>query len=135
MGASKITYTDKEQGQSNSFPTIQKFTFGDANELKAAINNHADLIDNNVSTKTGAYTVDPLDSLLLVDCSSGDVVITLPLASVIINYFNIKRIDSSINTLTITTTDSELIDSVSSLTLESFENVTLMANSSQYYII
>ena len=45
MAASKITYDDKVQGQTNPAPSNQKYEFGDANEVKAAINTNADLLD------------------------------------------------------------------------------------------
>lgn len=44
MAAEKITYTDKEQGQSNPAPSVQKLEFGDANEIKSAVNSNADLL-------------------------------------------------------------------------------------------
>lgn len=39
--ADNITYTDKEQGQVNPAPTVQKYTFEDANEVKTVVNNNA----------------------------------------------------------------------------------------------
>lgn len=47
MAASKITYTDKVQGQVNPAPAEEKYTFGDANEVKTVVNAHADQIDLN----------------------------------------------------------------------------------------
>lgn len=41
MATTNITYTDKEQGQVNPLPEIQKMTFGDANEIKNVVNNNA----------------------------------------------------------------------------------------------
>jgi len=50
MAASKITYTDKVQGQTNPAPTEQKYEFGDANEVKTAINTNADILDAETFT-------------------------------------------------------------------------------------
>lgn len=49
MAADQITYADKQQGQTNPKPTEQKYTFQDANEVKTVVNNHAGLIDTNIS--------------------------------------------------------------------------------------
>lgn len=43
--ADLITYTDKEQGQSNAAPVVQQFQFGDANEIKTVVNANAALFD------------------------------------------------------------------------------------------
>lgn len=47
MAQPKITYTDKVQGQANPAPAEEKYTFGDANEVKTVVNAHADQIDLN----------------------------------------------------------------------------------------
>lgn len=55
MAADKITYGDKSQGQVSGFPTNQKWTFGDANEVKDVVNANANDIDQNaldISTNT-----------------------------------------------------------------------------------
>ena len=43
--ADRITYEDKEQGSYSPFPNNQKWMYQDANEVKGAINDHADLIE------------------------------------------------------------------------------------------
>lgn len=53
MATQNITYTDKEQGQSNSKPIEQKYTFEDANEVKTVVNNNATELSTaqtNIST-------------------------------------------------------------------------------------
>ena len=47
--ADLITYTDKEQGQSNPNPVEKKFTFEDANEIKTVVNTNAAETDANTS--------------------------------------------------------------------------------------
>ena len=47
MAQPKITYADKVQGQVNPAPIEEKYTADDANEVKTAVNAHADQIDIN----------------------------------------------------------------------------------------
>lgn len=49
MAASTITFGDKIQGVASTFPDPQKFTFGNVNEIKAAVNANAALLDVNTA--------------------------------------------------------------------------------------
>ena len=91
--ADLITYTDKEQGQSNPAPIVQKVTFGDMNEIKTVVNQHAeqfsDLDEQAVTSPlieasvTGTYTFDLSTSkswLLTMTGNTTFSVSTLPIS-------------------------------------------------------
>lgn len=91
--ASKITYGDKSQGKVSTFPTNQKYTFQDANEVKTVVNSHADDIDaTNIVVSSLDSRIDTLESIAEVDVTSlSDFpapvsnVITLDVANTIYN--------------------------------------------------
>lgn len=65
----------------------------------------------------------------LVDCSLGDIVITLPLAASSVNVEHlIKRVDTSVNSLTIVRSGSDLIDLETFQVLDSLEAVHLRSD-------
>lgn len=72
------------------------------------------------TTKSSSYTVTASDTVIFADASSANVTITLPLASGLGGYrFYIKRIDSSTtNTVTVSRTNTDLIDGMTSFTLD-----------------
>lgn len=67
--ADRITYEDKEQGSYSPFPNNQKWMFQDANEVKGAINNHADKIEEIEGNTSKFGFIDYNDT-------TGDVAIT-----------------------------------------------------------
>ena len=73
-----------------------------------------------------SYNSDPY----FVDCSGGDVDLTMPLASKSTNKVEhlVKRIDSSSNSLTIVRSGSDLIDGETSQTLEPLEAIHLRSD-------
>ena len=87
----------------------------------------------SVITVTGDYTLIESSRVTLVDASAGNIVITLPTANLIEQINNIKRIDSSANTVTINSVDG--IDDVNTLEQASFENLTIVSNGTQYFIL
>ncbi|MGA0199297.1 MAG: hypothetical protein ACO3NK_09275, partial [Prochlorotrichaceae cyanobacterium] len=63
------------------------------------------------------------------DCSLGDIVITLPLAASSVNVEHlIKRVDTSVNSLTIVRSGSDLIDLETFQVLDSLEAVHLRSD-------
>lgn len=74
-----------------------------------------------VVTKTSSYTVLEADGLVLVDCTSGNVPITLPDATVTGmkqgKIIGVKKIDSTSNTSTISGTSAQTMDGFSSVIL------------------
>ena len=68
--------------------------------------------------KTADYTAKAGDSIIAVDATSGVVVITLPAASGKEGRaYTIKKIDSSVNSVTVDGNGSETIDGVSAYSL------------------
>jgi hypothetical protein len=58
----EITYGDKSQGQSSGFPTNQKWTHQDANEVKSVVNaNQAQTDVNTANVATNTSSINNLD--------------------------------------------------------------------------
>ena len=91
-----------------------------------------------VNTRTGSYTiVNGTDVVVLADASSGNVTVTLPLASASTGYrFDIKRIDSSGNTCAIARSGSDTIDGQTSYSIPvQYTSVSVISNGSGWYIL
>lgn len=54
-----------------------------------------------LSTKTANYTVTNADQAIMCDATAGSITMTLPATIPVGNVFNIKKIDSSVNTCTV----------------------------------
>lgn len=89
------------------------------------------------ATKTSNYTVGATDTVIFADASSGNVTITLPLASGLSGYkFFVKRIDSSSNTCSVARTSSDTIDGATSISLDlQYTCITVVSNGSNWFII
>lgn len=68
---------------------------------------------------TSDYTLLPSDTVLVVAAVDNDVTLTLPAAMGTGQAYRIKRIDASLNTVTVQAQVGDLIDGLSSLTLNS----------------
>lgn len=90
-----------------------------------------------LSTKTANYTIVDADGTILVDCTSGNVTITLPTAvGRSAKEFKIKRIDGTTNTVTIATTSSQTIDgSTTKLIPFQFWEYTLQSDNANWRIV
>ena len=93
--------------------------------------------NKSVSTKTGNYTILQSDDVILGDATSGAITITLPTA--VGNsgeIFNIKKIDSSVNAVTIATTSSQTIDgALTQPILTQYQNITVVSNGTNWSIL
>lgn len=91
----------------------------------------------STATKTTNYTITGNDTVIFADATSGNVTVTLPLASGLPGYrFYVKRIDGSGNTVTVQRTSSDTIDGETSHTLGvQYMSVTLVSNGSNWFII
>ncbi len=91
----------------------------------------------SLSTISSTYTATPTDHILLADASAGAFIITLPTS--VGNSgreYIIKKIDSSLNIITIKGTSSETIDSSTTFDLElQDESVNIYSNGVNWYII
>lgn len=88
-----------------------------------------------VSIKTSSYAVLTTDCFLAADCTSGPITFTLPLSSGNTGrIFYAKKIDNSINLLTIVGSGSDTIDGTSSFIMNTQnQSVSVIANGSSGY--
>jgi hypothetical protein len=86
-----------------------------------------------ISTKTSSYTVLLTDCFLLADCTSGNLIFTLPsAASAVSKIFYFKKKDSSANYMTIQTSD--LIDQSSSVSTNAQDfSYSLVSDGTQWW--
>lgn len=89
------------------------------------------------ASKTTNYTVTTSDTVILADCTGGNVTVTLPLASSASGYrFCIKRTDGSANTVSIARSGSDTIDGSTSLSISvQYVSITIVSNGSNWFII
>ncbi|HUC87733.1 MAG TPA: hypothetical protein VMR95_01110 [Candidatus Binatia bacterium] len=90
---------------------------------------------NTVGSTT--YTITTSNCIVLANAASNNVAITLPLASSCTGYqFDVKRIDSSANTCSVTCSGSDTIDGQASISIPTqYLSMTLISNGSAWYII
>lgn len=97
--------------------------------------------DNNAgmatSTKTSSYTIGASDTVIFANATSGNVIITLPVASGLPGYrFFVKRIDNSSSTCTVARSGSDTIDGQTSFTIDQqYTAVMVVSNGSAWYIL
>lgn len=90
-----------------------------------------------ISTKTGNYTVQNTDNVLLADATGGAILFTLPTAaSAVGQVFFFKKIDASLNAVTIQANGIELIDGLNTLVINSqYVAATLVSDGTSWWII
>lgn len=72
----------------------------------------------SVVAKTADYTVTAFDYIITVDATAGNVTLTLPAASASVGQaYRIKRLDGSVNTITVARAGADTIDGATSATL------------------
>jgi hypothetical protein len=86
---------------------------------------------NSYSSNT---TLTNANSVVLVNAASAPVTITLP-ASVSGKYFDIKKIDSSSNAVTINTTSGTIDGAASVSTSIQYNNITVIGDGTNFYIL
>lgn len=93
--------------------------------------------NKNVATKTANYTGLYSDDVILGDATSGAITITLPTAVGFSGkVFNIKKTDSSVNSVTIATTSSQTIDGALTAPLISqYQSFTLVSNGTNWSVL
>jgi len=91
---------------------------------------------HTVVTKTSNYTATTADEVILVDATNGSVTITLPTAVGNVNMYDIKKIDTSANQVTIATTSSQTIDGGSSARINvQYASVSVISNNANWFIL
>lgn len=83
------------------------------------------------------YTIVETDGLIRVDATAGDVDITLPLSTEVLNYqYIIKRVDNTGNTVTVAGTASEPVDGlVAGFTIAGMASYTVHAVSGSWDLV
>jgi hypothetical protein len=92
---------------------------------------------SNVVTWTNtAYAVNNNNATILVNHPSAPFGVVLPLANTVVGQqYQIKKIDSSSNAVTVSTTSSQTIDGNLTYSLATiYKSVTLQSDGSNYYI-
>lgn len=88
-----------------------------------------------VGNKTSAYSASATDDVINVDDSSASVTITLP-TPVDGKTYTIKKVDASLNTVTIAADSGDTIDGQSSITLNNYqEKVTVQSNGHHWFTL
>jgi hypothetical protein len=90
-----------------------------------------------VATKTANYSILSTDSFIRADATSGAIAIILPTAvgrtGVV---FHIKKIDASVNAVTVNTTSSETIDGLlTNILADQYKNLMVVSNGVSWDII
>jgi len=89
-----------------------------------------------ITTKTAAYTADVSDEVILVNAASGAVTITLPAVTNTNKAFIIKKIDSTLNQVTIDTPGSETIDGLAQCFLtKQYETVHIGSDGTNWHCL
>ena len=89
-----------------------------------------------VVTKTTTYVITLLDNIILCDASSGAFTVTLPPAANGKIVYNIKKIDSSGNIVTIDGDGSETIDGDLTVALTAqYESIPVVSNLSNWSVL
>ena len=83
---------------------------------------------------TSSTSLNDTDYTALVDATSGSVVITLS-DSVVGKVFNVKKIDSSINTVTVTPESGTIDGEASKIIASQWTNLTAQTDGTNWYIL
>lgn len=96
----------------------------------------------SITTTTSAYTALVTDAVILANAIGGAFTVTLPDATqygegfAVGQRYTLKKIDSSVNNITVATTAGQTIDGASTYTLSSqYQNVTVLFDGSNWQII
>jgi len=94
-------------------------------------------IDYTTTTITANATLSDISGLVTVlcDCTSGNITISLPTAVGNQAAFNIKKIDSSSNTVTIDPNSSETIDGAATVTIYDDDDFVQVQSDNSNWVI
>ena len=130
-----ITYDDKVDLVENEAPEVNKVTAANMNEIKSEVNKLAQGNDQTILTNTNATeTVETY----FCDATGGPFNLVLPEAPKDGKIYQCKKIDSTVNKITISAIGGKLIDFSATQELElQGENFTIRfyASNDQYYIL
>lgn len=122
---------------SGNFVRLPVGSNGKTLRVSSGLPTWADAQTVSTSTKTSNYTISGTDVVIFADATSGNVAITLPSAAGNAGYrFDVKRIDNSGNSCTVTRTSSDTIDGQTSISLDlQYTSITVVSNGSAWYIL
>lgn len=102
-------------------------------------NRWAAVLNSDPATRlvTGAYDADAFDSLIRVDAAAAAVTVTLPPADLLPGkVITVKRIDGSVNAVTVAGRTGQTIDGAASISLAAqWASVTVQSNGSTWDLI
>ena len=103
----------------------------------AGRNRFGGAMEQQITTISSTTTLDATHCTVLVDASSAAITVNLPAASGRVGrIYNIKRIDNSVNTVTIDGNASETIDGATTQTLiTQWSTMTIQSNGTGWYIL
>lgn len=95
------------------------------------------VVNRTISTKTTTYTLTANDSVILADATGGAFTLTLPTAVGISGtVYDIKRINSGANNVTIDGAGSETIDGGTTAVLAfQYESISIISNGTNWHIL
>jgi len=90
-----------------------------------------------IATKTGDYTLTAKDYTILGDASGGAITLTLPTSvGATGQIYQLKRLNSGANNVTVATTSSQTIDGATTYTLSmQYENITVQSDGANWVIL
>lgn len=89
----------------------------------------------SIVTKTADYTAQLSDWTVAVDATINPVTITLPSAATSGKTYNVKKINSTINTVTVATTGGQTIDGNTTQVINDYENISLQSDGTNWLIL
>ena len=92
---------------------------------------------NHVTVKSSNYTAASTQSeCILGNAAGGAITITLPTAASNPNVYTVKKIDASVNTVTVATTASQTIDGGATALLRvRYASVNLVSDGSNWFVV
>jgi hypothetical protein len=89
----------------------------------------------SIVTKTSDYTAQLSDWTIAVDATINPVTITLPSAAISGKTYNVKKINATVNTVTVDTTGGQTIDGDTSQVINDFENISVQSDGTNWLIL
>lgn len=97
----------------------------------------ANTVGSPIDTKTSSYPVTASDYTILCDATSGTLTITLPLATDVEGQiYNVKKVDSSVNDVTLAASGGDLIDGSSSVSTNiQWTTISVQSDGTNWYVL
>jgi len=89
-----------------------------------------------VAVKSSSYTLTTNDQIVLGNANAAAITLTLPTAVGNVNLYEIKKIDSSSNAVTVSTSGGQTIDGGSSAVIKvPYASISVVSDGSNWYIV